>query len=618
MKLTVQSFFRMSTAIAGMWSILAAAPQPGASSAVPAPLVTPQIEAQIKTLVAQMTLAEKIGQMTQAERSTVKKGEITRYFLGSILSGGGSVPADNSAKGWADMYDGFQAEALKTRLKIPLIYGVDAVHGHNNLQGATVFPHNIGLGATRDPDLVQRVCRATAAEVRATGPTWTFAPCIAVPRDERWGRTYEGFGETPELQQMFAAPAVKGFQGGGPLMTIAATAKHFVGDGGTAYGTSSVGPELLDQGDTRISEQELRTIHLPGYRDAVNAGVATVMASYSRWNGTRMHAQKYLLTDVLKKELGFQGFVVGDWEGVDSVYNTDFRASIKAAVNAGLDMTMEPQNWRKFISLLTDLVNKKEVPMERIDDAVTRILRVKYATGLFDHPLTARTGFDTVGCASHRALAREAVAKSLVLLKNDNGLLPLGRQKKTIVVTGSHCNDAGRQCGGWTLTWQGQAGPMKGATTILDGIRQVAAKDSIIWGQDATVIKGVDAAIIVVGEPPYAEMEGDRKSDELVLDTAARTMIAAYHAAGIPVVTVLVSGRPLLIDRELALSDAFVAAWLPGTEGAGVADVLFGAAAPTGRLGHSWPSSAGQIPINKGDGKKPLFDYGYGLTYGKK
>lgn len=572
------------------------------------------LEIKIRELLKQMSLEEKIGQLTQAEIQSVSEDDVRKYFLGSILSGGGSAPHDKSPKGWTAMYDAFQKQALSTRLAIPIIYGIDAVHGHNAVAGATVFPHNIGLGATRDPRLVERICRITALEVAATGLNWTFSPCIAVPRDIRWGRTYEGFGETPELQRMFAAAAVRGYQAPG-FRTIAATAKHFVGDGGTAFGTGSEGRKLLDRGDTRISEEELRAAHMPGYRDAINAGALTVMASFNSWNGTHMHAQKHLLTDVLKKELGFNGIVVSDWEGIDRVVPGDYRAALKSSINAGIDMVMEPKKWKRTIELLIDLVKKNEIPIDRIDDAVTRILRVKYAVGLFDRPYSDWTHFDTIGCPTHRAVAREAVRRSLVLLKNSGNMLPLKKKGKTYVIAGSHANDIGLQCGGWTLEWQGTIGDISGATSIYDGIRGLACCDSIIWVHDNSIVKDADAAIIVVGEQPYAEWEGDKTAQELVLDEASKSLITGYHAAGVKIVVVLISGRPLVVTREIESSDAFIAAWLPGSEGEGVADVLFGDYNPTGKLGHAWPASPGQIPGHKGDGQKPLFEYGSGLTY---
>jgi beta-glucosidase len=571
-------------------------------------------ETKIRELIKQMSLEEKIGQMIQAERESLAVEDVEKYCLGSILSGGGSIPRDKSPKGWTAMYDAFQKQALSTRMKIPLIYGIDAVHGHNTVAGATIFPHNIGLGATRDPGLVEKICRITALEVAATGLNWTFSPCIAVPRDIRWGRTYEGFGETPDLQRLFAPAAVRGYQAPG-FRLIAATAKHFVGDGGTSFGTGSEGRMILDRGDTKITEEELRAIHLPGYREAISAGVLTIMASFNAWNGTRMHAQKYLLTDVLKKELSFNGLVVSDWQGIDHVVPGDYRASLKASINAGVDMVMEPRKWKQTIDLLIDLVKKNEIRMDRIEDAVARILRVKYAIGLFDHPYADWTHFDTIGCATHRAVAREAVRKSLVLLKNSDSTLPLKKKGKTYIVAGSHANDPGLQCGGWTLKWQGTIGNIPGATSIYDGIRRLAFGDSIIWVHDGKVVKNADAAIIVVGEQPYAEWEGDKNASDLILDLDSKKLISDYRAAGVKVITMLISGRPLIVRSEIQSSDACVAAWLPGSEGEGIADVLFGDYNFTGKLGFAWPATAEQIPIHKGDNQKPLFEYGFGLSY---
>jgi beta-glucosidase len=579
-------------------------------------LVDSATEIIIHKTVAGMTLAEKIGQMTQAEYTFVTPRQVERYMLGSLLSGGDSYLKDYSSKGYAAMYAGFQNAALSTRLKIPIMFGIDAVHGHNYAPGATLFPHNIGLGATRDTALVREVCRITALEVAATGMDWTFAPCIAVPQDERWGRMFEGFGESAALQAMFAKAAVEGFQQKqGAMKRIAACTKHYVGDGGTIYGTGPMERKLIDRGDTRGDEATLRSLHLSGYQAAINSGVLTVMASYSSWNGMRMHGNRYLLTDVLKNEFGFQGLLISDWEGIKDVVPGNYRTSVKIAINAGIDMAMEPGTWKNFIVILTDLVGKGEVPLTRIDDAVSRILRVKYAIGLMQKPIMDYKAFDTVGCATHRAVARRAVQASCVLLKNERAILPLAVKDKRIVVTGSHCNNTGLQCGGWTLGWQGTSEKVPGATSILDGMRDVAGGDSIIWAPDTAVVTRGDVAVIVVGEPPYAEMKGDRTSAELVLDQSSSNLIARYHEAGIPVVTVLISGRPLVITRELEASEAFVAAWLPGSEGGGVADVLFGKAMPTGTLPHTWPASADQIPINPGDGKKPLFECGFGLKY---
>ncbi len=560
------------------------------------PSGTPDLE----TLLADMTLDEKIGQMTEAERGSLRnEGEIASYFLGSVVSGGGSAPPDNTATGWIDMYDRYQSAALRTRLKIPIIYGIDAVHGHNNVRGAVVFPHNVGLGCTRSAALVERVTRATAEEVAATGLDWTFSPCIAVARDERWGRTYESFGETPELVSEMAAAAVRGYQ-----PTILACAKHYLADGGTSGGH--------DQGDARIDEATLREIHLPGYRAAVGAGVGSVMASFSSWNGQKMHGNRYLLTDVLKGELGFRGFIVSDWAGIDQLPG-DYAAEVETAVNAGIDMAMEPYDYRAFISTLRSLVQSGRVQQARIDDAVRRILRQKIALGLFDQPLTDRSLIGQVGSDAHRQVGREAVRQSLVLLEND-GVLPLSKMRR-IHVAGKNADDIGNQCGGWTITWQGSSGAITTGTTILQGIRAaLLGGGTASYSRDGSGAAGADAGVVVIGETPYAEGRGDR--EDLSLAAADVEAVRAVKRAGVPTVVVLVSGRPLILEPILSDADAIVAAWLPGTEGAGVADVLFGDYAPTGKLSHSWPRSMAQIPINWGDpGYDPLFPYGYGLTY---
>jgi beta-glucosidase len=551
-----------------------------------------------------MTLDEKIGQMTQAERTYLStESDIRDYLLGSVLSGGGSAPPVNDPAGWADMCDRYQQQALGTRLRIPLLYGADAVHGHNNLRGAVIFPHDIGLGCTRSAALVERVEQIAAEETLATGVRWTFSPCIAVARDERWGRTYESFGETPDLASMMAPAAVRGFQGGGRLL---ACAKHFLADGGTSGG--------VDQGDARISEAELRAIHLPGYQAAVDAGVGSIMVSFSSWNGAKMHGNRYLLTDVLKGELGFQGFVVSDWGGVDQLPG-DYSQQVEAAVNAGIDMVMVPGRYREFIATLRALVQAGQVPMSRIDDAVVRILRQKMRIGLFEAPLADRSNAGTIGNAAHREVAREAVRQSLVLLKNQGRILPLSKTAVRVHVAGPRMDDIGSQCGGWTISWQGSTGAVTAGTSILQAIRAaVSPSTTVTASADGSGASGADVGIVVVGETPYAEGRGDRT--DLGLSQEDLSAVERVKVAGVPTVVVLISGRPLVLGRALSLADGFVAAWLPGTEGEGVADVLFGAYAPTGKLSHSWPRTMEQVPINRGDADyDPLFPYGYGLTY---
>jgi beta-glucosidase len=573
---------------------------------------------RVDELLKQMTLDEKIGQMTQAERGNLSPGDIETYFLGSVLSGGGSVPAENTVAGWADMIDDFQSQAMKTRLKIPLLYGVDAVHGHSNVWGAVIFPHNIGLGATRNPGLVSMAARATASEVRATGINWTFSPVVAVPQDERWGRTYEGFSEDPSLVRLLGNEAVFGYEGSNlsDPSSIVACAKHYMGDGGTKWGTGNP-PLPIDQGDTQVDEATLRRIHLPGYLGALDAGIGTIMISFSSWNGVKMTGNHYLLTDVLKGELGFEGFLVSDWGAIDQLPGRTYGEQVKLAVNAGMDMGMIPYKHQQFFSTLKSLVQSGDVPISQIDDAVRRILRVKFALGLFDRsPLTDRSYQARFGSQEHREVAREAVRQSLVLLKNYRGLLPLPKSLQRIFVAGANADDIGHQCGGWTITWQGGTGNITPGTSVLQAIRQsVSPATEVRFSPDGTNAAGADVAIVVIGENPYAEGWG---GDTANLDLYPRDFAAISNvkAAHVPMVVILISGRPMILGTALDDADAFVAAWLPGTEGQGVADVIFGDYSPTGKLPCSWPRSNSQIPINIGDPNyDPLFPYGFGLTY---
>jgi beta-glucosidase len=561
----------------------------------------------IDALIASMTLDEKIGQMTMAERSSASPDDVRNFFLGSILSGGGSAPNDNSPTGWADMHDALQNAALQTRLQIPIVYGIDAVHGHNNVYGATIFPHNIGLGATRDPNLMEEIGRITALEVAATGLEWNFAPCVAVSRDERWGRSYESFGEDPNLQVLLAGRYVLGLQGSSMSgQHIIACAKHFIGDGGTSGG--------VDRGNTVLDEASLRSIHLPGFLEALDKNVGTVMPSYSSWNGVKMHEQGYLLTDVLKGELGFDGFVISDWEAVYELSGATYYDQVVQMVNAGVDMGMEPNNWQNWISTLKSAVINGDVPISRINDAVRRILRIKDRAGLFDQPLADRSlvngGF--VGHLTHRDVAREAVQKSLVLLKND-GVLPLAKNLN-VFVAGKNADNIGHQCGGWTIDWQGGSGSITPGTTILEGIQSqvTSGGGTVTFSEDGTGSAGHDVAIVVIGETPYAEGYGDDTS--LALD--ALDMACLSRIADIPTVVVLVSGRALMISDHINSWNAFVSAWLPGTEGDGIAEVLFGNEDFTGKLPISWPLDINQVPINLGDvSYNPLFPYGFGLDY---
>jgi len=605
----INKFMRLITSILFLYLI-------GCSDSKSEQLATDKVF--VDSLLQVMTLEEKIGQMTQIDRQFLNSiSDISKYGIGSLLSGGGSTPKVNEPKAWADMYDMYQKEALKSRLKIPLLYGIDAVHGHNNVVGATIFPHNIGLGATRDPKIVEAVARATALEVAATGMDWDFAPCLAVPDDYRWGRTYEGFSENTELVTELGGAAVRGYQStdiNNP-QSVLACAKHFIGDGGTLFGTGL--NNLIDRGNLAVSEKELREKHLPPFKEAIDNGVATFMAAYNTWNDVKCHANKYLLTDLLKDELGFQGFVVSDWAAIEEIPG-DYKSDIIISINAGIDMVMVPgavkygnQSYETFLTLFKESVDDGSIPMERVDDAVKRILLVKKQSGLFDRPFSDQQLLSHIGSSKHREIAREAVRKSMVLLKNNDNVLPLPKSGKTIVVAGRGADNIGMQSGGWTISWQGEMGQTTKGTTILDAIKSaVGADTNVEYSKNGTGVNG-DVAVVVIGEKPYAEMQGDRA--DLNLDNDDLSVINRLKKKGMPVVVVLLSGRPMIVTKEVNNWDGFVAAWLPGTEGSGVADVLFGDYNPTGKLSYSWPKSINQFPIKTNDDH--LYDYGYGLSY---
>jgi beta-glucosidase len=567
--------------------------------------------------LSQMTLAEKAGQMTQVANSYIRnKNDIATYGLGSVLSGGGGGPngAGGTATQWADMVDDFQSYALRSRLGIPLIYGVDAVHGHNNVQGAVIFPHNIGMGASRNTMLMNQVADVTRQEVLGTGIRWTFAPCVCVPRDDRWGRTYEGFGEDPSIVSPMAQAAVTGFQG--PAIngaSVLATAKHYVADGGTTFGTGDSG-YLIDQGDARISEAELRQVHLPPYQSAVGASVGSIMVSYSRWNGVKMHGHAYLINTVLKGELGFAGFVVSDWGGVKQLPDATYTDQLAGAINAGIDMIMVPDDYVGTINGVVAAVNAGKISQSRIDDAVTRILNAKFALDLFNHPYTDRTYTGQVGSAEHRAVARQAARESLVLLKNGNNALPLSRTGSyKIVVGGKSVDNLGYQLGGWSISWQGGSGATTAGTTFWQALQQATGGTNITLQNVGTRTKGRysgDVGIWVGGETPYAEGRGD--SSTLAFGSDNSTHLTDICSRVTTCIAILYSGRPVVIGDQLPKADAFVAAWLPGTEAAGITDVLFGAGF-TGTLPVSWPTAVTSEPINSGDGKTPLFPLCYGL-----
>ncbi len=584
------------------------------------------VKQRVADLLSRMSLAEKAGQMTQAERGavTATPGDIAAYGLGSLLSGGGSTPTPNTPAAWAKMIDGFQLRAQATRFQIPLIYGVDAVHGHNNLVGATILPHNIGIGAARDPQLAYAAAEVTAAEVRATGVPWDFAPCLCVARDERWGRTYEAFGEDPALVKSMET-VIQGLQGranGTELKDndkVLATAKHFVGDGGTTYGSSTTGSYTIDQGITEVTRQQLETVHLAPYQDAVDRGVGSVMPSYSSLDiagdgqgPVKMHARADMINGVLKGRMGFDGFVISDWQAIDQIPG-DYASDVRTSINAGLDMIMVPHAYQDFHTTLVAEANAGRISGKRIDDAVSRILLQKFKLGLFEKPYADTSGAADIGSAEHRAVGRELAAKSQVLLKNADSVLPLKKSQK-VYVAGSNADDIGNQSGGWTVTWQGSSGDITEGTTVLEGMRE--AGGDVTYSKDAsTPTTGHDVGVVVVGETPYAEGMGDvGNGHDLELSDADKKAVDTVCAA-MKCAVLVVAGRPQLLADRLGDIDALVASWLPGTEGAGVADVLYGKRAFTGQLPLTWPKSEAQLPINVGDAAyDPQFPYGWGLT----
>jgi beta-glucosidase len=653
----------MAVAVMSFGSVLAAAPPP-ASQAQAWPVVVsavpkdPRIEARITELLHKMTLEQKVGQMIQADIRSVTAEDVRKYRLGSILNGGGAFPGNEkhaTVSDWVALADSFYDASMDTSSgepAIPIIWGTDAVHGHNNVIGATLFPHNVGLGAAHDPDLIQRIGDATAREVAATGIDWTFAPTVAVVRDSRWGRSYESYSERPDLVRAYAGRMVQGLQGTGGTPTfldgnhILATAKHFIGDGGTNHG--------IDRGNNKSSEQDLLAIHGQGYISALQAGVQTVMVSYNSWQGVKMHGQRHLLTDVLKNRMGFDGLVIGDWDGVDEVQGCA-KDRCAQAINAGIDMIMVPEQWKAFLQNTISQVRAGDIPMARLDDAVTRILRVKLRAGLFEkgrpssRPLANQVA--QIGAPEHRAVAREAVRKSVVLLKNDKCLVPLS-PKTNVLVAGDGANDIGKQSGGWSISWQGTGNTnadFPGATSIYEGISAAvtAAGGRATFSADGSFQARPDVAIVVFGESPYAEWHGDIQSieyrgpfgdghpvdmnrpapevsavfDEPDYETAPAAPPAAPVAdlvllkrlrdSGIPVVAVFLTGRVRGVTPEIEAATAFAVAWLPGTEGGGIADVLFRNSSGavnfplSGKLSYAWPRG--------GAGGAPLFPYGYGL-----
>lgn len=617
------------------------------------------MQGKLEDLISKMTLEQKIGQMIQTERMAISPEELRDHHIGSVLSGGGSVPGENKLQDWIDMNDAYWEASMESgegKLAIPLLYGVDAIHGHNNVQGATIFPHNIGLGAMNDPELIARIAKVTAKEILASGVEWTFAPTLAVAQDLRWGRTYESYSQNNERVTSYAREFVEGLQGDFGRDSVIACLKHWIGDGGTTYG--------MDQGETSLSEEELLRTHMTPYIPALEAGALTVMVSFNSWNGHKCHGHKYLITDLLKNRLNFGGFVISDWDGIDYL-SSSFKEAIKQGVNAGIDMFMVSENWKGFIHFLKELVEEGEVDPQRIDDAVSRILRVKLKYNLFEKPRPKDrywSGHSSFGSSAHRDVAREAVRKSMVLLKNDNNVLPLKKDAR-ILVAGKNADDVGHQSGGFTIAWQGvsdsdkyykafpenitssgyhsaqvgiQPGSIKGATSIWQGIEQMAPNAELNLNGNHADPKKHDVAIVVIGEIPYAEGMGDIREDDGIIGEMAQIIqgemkiLQSYGRSielrhlhpedlrtvkriadkGIPVVTVLISGRPLVTNDEMDNSRAFVAAWLPGSEGKGVAEVLFGDYNFNGTLPFSWPTKY------KGPQEAEFkFQEGFGLIY---
>lgn len=621
---------------ASLLALAACAPLPAGQAVSPAVAEWPALrsptapdaamERRIAAIVAGMTLEQKVGQMTQPDVRYITPDEVRQYYIGSVLNGGGAWPSMNkhaTAGDWSALADRFARAALATDMPtpVPLLWGTDAVHGHNNVSGATIFPHNIGLGAANDPALIERIGRATARQVRATGITWAFAPTLAIGQNRRWGRTYESWSSDPALVARYATAMVRGLQGGiSGEDDVLATAKHYLGDGGTFDG--------VDQGENRDTRAQLIQQEAAGYYAALNAGVQTVMVSYSSWNEVsagrdhgKMHGNRELITDVLKDRLGFDGLVVSDWNGIDQVPGCA-KDRCAQAVNAGIDIIMVPEDWRAFIANTVADVREGRIAQSRIDDAVTRILRVKMRSGLFDHPASASPLSGRAAALDASALAREAVRKSVVLLKNDNRALPLSRGRKVLVV-GASADSLSNQTGGWSLTWQGTENTnadFATGSTLLAALRQQLGADNVSYSADGSGVNvaDFDTVVAVLGETPYAEYTGDVRFPKPVqhsaLHPADLAVLQAVSGKGVPVVSVLYSGRPAYANDLINLSDAFVAAFLPGTEGAGLADVLTGGRHDfSGRLSFAWPGSA----CSTGEGPADIVQFarGYGLSY---
>jgi beta-glucosidase len=587
------------------------------------------IEERVTDLLTRMTLEEKIGQMTLIENKSVQAANVTKYLLGGVLSGGGGYPTgSNTAQSWFSMVNKYQNAALDTRLGIPLLYGVDAIHGHATVEGSVIFPHNIGLGAANNPELVEEIGQITASEMIATGIYWNYSPVLAVPQDIRWGRTYEGFSENTDIVTNLSAAMLRGLQGDDLSApdTVLGTPKHFVGDGGTSYGTSPMDEAILDRGKTQVDEATLREVHLPPYITAIENGARSVMITHSSWGDDKMHGNAYLIQDVLRDELGFEGFIVSDWQSIDDVAGS-YYTSVVQSVNAGIDMNMVPFDYVRFINMMKRAERSGDISMERIDEAVSNILRVKFELGLFERPFGDRDLQDSFGSDKHRAVARQAVSESLVLLKNENNSLPIDASaEQTVFITGLAADNLGIQSGGWTTEWQGVVtANFTEGTTIGDALRDGFSDNTTVHytqsGRFDHVVVDPDhetIGIIIVGEHPYAEWFGD--DETLTLPIREQIRIRTLREQVDALIVILLSGRPVLINDSIKSADAFVAAWLPGTEGAGVADVLFGDQDFTGKLPYTWLRHVNQLPFDFANlptegCNAPLFPYGYGLTY---
>ena len=569
------------------------------------------IEKKVDSILALMTLEEKIGQMSQVRHfSDISENDVATKFIGSIIHTEGIVPGE-TASDWQQKFRRLQKKALSTRLAIPLLIGVDAIHGQNTFDGATIFPHNIGLGATANPKLVEKVAAITALETQATGFNWVFSPCIAIPFNEKWGRVYESFSESTTLTSLLTKASVRGYQGElSDSKTVMATVKHFIGDGATDYG--------IEGGETSLSNVQINKRLLPPYRVAVSEKVGAIMTSFNTMNGVSMHTHRSYILDTLKHVMNFDGIVISDWKGYSKFGNNRI-------INAGIDMVMAVDgDLDYFQKELKKGVDTDFVSIARINDAVKRILRQKFRLGLFTNPLQDSTLISKIGNKEHRDIAKQAVRESLVLLKNKNTILPISKKTSKIVVVGEHANSSGLQSGGWTLSWQGTAKNYKGATTILEGI-QMKSNGKVVYDKDASAKHfDADIAIVVVGETPYAEFFGDigheSNTRKLVLTEEHQKYINTYAKQGIKTIVILISGRPLVVTKQIKQSNAFIAAWLPGSEGHGIAEVLFGDFNFSGKLPHSWPKSINDFDQKYGPNFwdtsiKPLYPIGYGLTY---